>query len=201
MKKLLIGLLVILTIFCAAQNDSPAVVLQGSTNLDSPTPKITCTRLTGTGVVISPTEVITAAHVVGNDRSCRIVGSSSITLRVVNVDRWNDIAILEAQDHTFSMTHRVSCKPFVTGQTYTVSGFAHGNSFRINSLVAQADYYSVNHPTGSITLRGMSGESVQGMSGGPVEDSRGEVRGILVGHLVNDDQVTLVKELIDTSVC
>lgn len=203
MKKLIIALLAILVMLVLAPKSTPNVVLQGAqTEGDDATPLLVCPTMTGTGVVLTPTKVITAAHVLGSDRTCYIRGArDQINLRAIEVDRRNDFAVLETQGHTFRRTYRIDCGGFVPGETYYVSGYANGIIFRVNPLVAINLQVSVDRGDGNIVLQAMNGESTRGMSGGPVVDIHGNVVGILVGHLRNDTSTTLVKDLGHTSVC
>jgi S1-C subfamily serine protease len=153
-----------------------------------------CQRLLeGSGVVVSPNRVMSAAHTVaGSDSVTVSVGDEERPATVVSFDPKMDIAILdvpELQAPPLELTHEKA----PTGADAVVLGFPGGGPFtaspaRIREVVELKgpDIYrttSVNREV--YVIRGKVG---QGNSGGPLIDLQGRVLGISFGAAVDDPE-------------
>ena len=153
-----------------------------------------CQRLLeGSGVVVAPNRVMSAAHTVaGSDSVTVSVGDEERPATVVSFDPKMDIAILdvpELQAPPLELAHDKA----PTGADAVVLGFPGGGPFvaspaRIREVVELKgpDIYrnaSINREV--YVIRGKVG---QGNSGGPLIDLKGRVLGISFGAAVDDPE-------------
>jgi len=137
----------------------------------------------GSGVAITPHHVLTAQHVVKNDKSVRIKDSSGNTQDgTVMVRGWNDAADLAVVyvEEPLPDTAPLSCAPPKHDERVVVAGhpMSARNTYtrgRVVSLEIQGhEWYT-----------GVDAVAGPGNSGGPVYDMYGNVVGILVAGLVS----------------
>lgn len=133
----------------------------------------------GTGTLIGPGMVLTAAHVVSGSKVVAIWSSSHHVsegrVRYTNTDL--DIAIVDAPDVRDAPV-RVACGPVPAG-TLTTIGFPLGSQFVMQSThrIDDAEPASIGPWAQLVQL---SGPAIPGMSGGPLLDSEGALVGIVV---------------------
>jgi hypothetical protein len=156
---------------------------------------ISCAMGFGSGVVIAPNTVISAAHVFQND-TC-IIDNRSAT--IVYQDADSDVVILTTDpDRPFQRQMTVSCAPITTNETYRLIGS------RARSTVRAIDTrYDVRVAPTQITynLRGAdpSRTPEPGMSGGAVVDEQDRLVGI-ISATTADGKVGII-ELATTPMC
>jgi S1-C subfamily serine protease len=153
-----------------------------------------CQRLLeGSGVVVAPNRVMSAAHAVaGSDSVTVSVGNEERPATVVSFDPKMDIAMLDVpglQAQPLELAHEKA----PTGADAVVLGFPGGGPFvaspaRIREVVELKgpDIYrttSINREV--YVIRGKVG---QGNSGGPLIDLKGRVLGISFGAAVDDPE-------------
>lgn len=158
---------------------------------------ISCAMGFGSGVVIAPNTVISAAHVFAGD-TCIIEGRSA---SIVYQDADSDVIILTTDPaRPFQRQTTVSCAPITTDHTYRLIGS------RARSTVRAIDTrYDVRVAPTQITynLRGADPLPRQntkpGMSGGAVVNEQDELVGI-ISATTADGKVGII-ELATTPMC
>ena len=125
---------------------------------------VDCPRSLGTAVKVSDNEYVTAYHVVDTP-GCTIDGQEVVVERVY-ADK--DIATIRGPSYRGQV--EISCKGYKPGKEYMAKGFGLGT------------YMEVPWMASSHTQRGFHvfyGEAIPGMSGGPLLDKKGRIRGIV----------------------
>ena len=159
---------------------------------------IECGGFTGTGSIIGRNTVITASHVVGEEKVCLVMGSPAV---VTSNHPELDYAILTIGTTPVAERFPISCGGFVPGDTYYAIGFAGGRVFAVTKLVA-AQKSESNYANGdNFNVRFLTGQSYRGMSGGPVIDDVGNQVGTVISVSTIGVHTTQSLELKDTSVC
>lgn len=201
MKKL-ITILVLISILLGYDHRVPAEKLS-AVSTDG-IYQIVCGNMAGTGVGISSRQITTAAHVLESSTNCYARSVSLfnqveqvVQLKVTVIDRNNDYALFE----TYTPIHyrTMVCKPSDFDIIYTIVGYPSGEPIQFSKALSLDPY--INISTGATHLRPMESEIKPGMSGGPVMDQDGNIWGFLVGRLTFNEQVAVVKEYNDLSVC
>jgi serine protease Do len=130
----------------------------------------------GSAVHIGDGFFLTAAHVVdGSDRvALRGIGDA----RVMWSDTAYDVAMVHVRGHTGPAT-RVDCRPMDVGDRITLVG--HPAFLEWIQVSGQVSSDSFDRPGYWQEVRATDAFTFGGMSGGPVFDGRGRVRGIIVG--------------------
>lgn len=200
MKKFL-ALIAILTIGLLTADRPVDVELQSSNTFkyDATLHLLCGGNSNGTGTVVDAHTVYTAAHVVGKNKTCKVIsGGPDVTLAVKDIDASNDLATLYSRK-AFKETYEIDCNPIVSDETYNIAGYAYGQSLVDRDAVGVPTYY--NNKDNGQRLRGMVSDTVSGMSGGPAIDPKGRARGILIGRVNFPPNHAVVQEFHDTSVC
>jgi S1-C subfamily serine protease len=199
MKKFIWAVVMcVIILFGATGDHSPPVEKMSVAPVlidDDAIPKLICGRMTGTGVYISSTTVITASHVVASD-VCTTPNGREFTIR--SIESENDFAVLRTSPANVQ-PYRLNCDGFIAGETYEAGGYANGRSFRSVALVARNEMYEIGGEDG--TFYALNGRVEQGMSGGPIVNSSGEIVGIISAVRRDNRSITLAKEIRDTVFC
>lgn len=150
----------------------------------------------GTGIAISPSRVITAAHLIppGASRAiCAVRGELTVE---VTRDEHLDYAVLELP-HNALQARAIDCQPLQTDTPYAAVGWAHGER-----LVQRSVDYITTVPLdkGRASIAHVSAFIEPGMSGGPVFDPQGAVVGIVLSGS-EDAQFGGVRPIVETSIC
>jgi S1-C subfamily serine protease len=140
----------------------------------------------GTGFSISPSDVLTAAHVVGKQPNVLLVGSNGqkLVANVVAIDTKRDVALLRAQGAPFSSTLKLANDLPITGSQVAVIGCPVDPSL-CGTLTTGVVSFSVR-PIDGIPHVQVDAVINQGNSGGPILNLRGEVIGVAVLKLSSD---------------
>lgn len=123
----------------------------------------------GTAVKIGPNTYITAAHVV--DKGACKIGDAPVAVT------WSGSPLIDFATLTGPSSDDflpMSCKGFKAGQVYAARGYAHGGFD-----LALQPWLSTTIPWVKGGLSVFIGEAYPGMSGGPLLDRGGRVRGIV----------------------
>lgn len=138
----------------------------------------------GTAVKVGRYTYITAAHV-ADGRICTI-GGQPVAVTVSGGEH-RDFATLTGPASNVFLP--ISCKGFRFGRIYLARGYAGGGY----ALAAQP-WLATSIPWGRRTI--LLGEAYPGMSGGPLIDRKGRVRGV-----VNTRLPSMALPLSETSLC
>ena len=141
----------------------------------------------GSGVRISPNEILTARHVMGTQTTATVLvkGEGRVSARVVGYDTKRDVALLTFENKS-------------NGPAVSVAGLAEDNGYSLGrevAIVAYAPTFSqvtpiatfgrigaIWHKTpGGVRQGQVDAVATGGMSGGGVFTSRGEFLGMVVG--------------------
>jgi V8-like Glu-specific endopeptidase len=198
-KKLWIAMVLLIFLALSKDNSHTATIsLQAS--YDQGIHKLTCDKMNGTGVMVSPNFMTTAAHVVGKSRHCTItVQNKVIVFTVERIEIQNDFALLKTTQ-AFPKYRTINCDGVQSSQTYEIAGYPYGNSFAKSQAKPVDLYYNMSDgPTQH--MRAVTAETKDGMSGGPVIQSDGQVSGYLVGKVIGKINHDVIKEYRDVSLC
>lgn len=191
---------------------APAIISSALDAVDSQLPSTTslyfinlssvafvdCGDFTGTASIIGRDTLITASHVVGNAKTCSIMGSPAV---VSSNHPELDYAILTIGTTAIAERFPTSCAGFIPGRAYYAIGFAGGRVFAVTKLIAGQKRES-NYSNGdNFEVRFLTGRSYHGMSGGPVIDENGVQVGTVISVSTNGEHTTQSLELKDTSIC
>lgn len=139
---------------------------------------------TGSGFLVSPTRVVTNAHVVAGvaEPTVELRNGQVAAARVVHFDSSEDLALL-AVDPVDVEPLEVG-EPLDAGDTGFVMGHPAGGPFRADSAVVQArDVSQINNIYGSspssVEIYQLQADVRQGNSGGPLVDADGDVVGVI----------------------
>lgn len=156
-------------------------------------PEIFCAKpegggWTGTGVIISAINVISAHHVTDGAAIC----AAQQAYRLTMVRREGDFAVNSTSFPTEVQRMIVSCEGIKEGHVYLAAGYAFGGGLVVAKVVGT-------------TMRDgefvrMQGRVYPGMSGGPVVDDEGRVVAI-VNQKFNDISHANVHPLSETYLC
>jgi tetratricopeptide (TPR) repeat protein len=152
----------------------------------------------GSGFLIGPRLLITNAHVVDAGEPVLAVGPVRIPLKVISIDKTNDLAELSVTADLTSKPLPLSSEIVKPGeQIYTI-----GNPEGLEKTISQGIVSGVRQREGRNLIQITSPIS-HGSSGGPVLNSSGEVVGVAVGMLEDGQNlnfavpVACVKKLME----
>ena len=154
----------------------------------------------GTGFVVSPTKVLSMAHVVAGGETVTVdVDGSQHDARVVSFDPNADFAILDvpvlpARPLGFSIA------PAQVGTEVLMLGYPGAGPFaatpaRIRELshLEGPDIYRTTTVSRNVyQISGVGQVQMQGLSGGPVIDLNGQVLGVVLGQDVDHPDIGIV---------
>ena len=138
----------------------------------------------GSGFVAAKGRVVTNAHVVAGVKNPKVIdGDGTHNARVVYFDTKNDIAFLVADDIRVPPLG-ISTNALTAGSGVLVEGYPEGGAFAAQTAVILDRFTAIGRDIygQSITKRdiySVQAHIVQGNSGGPVINERGEVVGIV----------------------
>lgn len=198
--KKLFALIAVFLVFSMSQDVSKHEIGFLSASANDGIYRIKCGKSFGTGVMISPTAMTTAAHVVGKSSSCTAdINGSKVNFKVIRIEKTHDFALLETKKH-ISAHRTVNCGGIVNGNDYSIAGYQYGETFGVVPAKPVDLYYDIEG-SGPDNLRAMKGTTYRGMSGGPVIQNDGKVAGFLVGEMYDGTKNNAVKEYRDVSLC
>ena len=132
----------------------------------------------GTGFLVAPKTLITNAHVVEAGDPVLAVGPVRLPLKVVRVDKKNDLALLSVDANLTSRPLPLAAAELSPGEQI----FAIGSPEGLEKTISQGIVSAVRKGD-SRDLIQITSPISHGSSGGPILNSRGEVVGVAVGML------------------
>jgi S1-C subfamily serine protease len=135
----------------------------------------------GSGYQVSPTLVVTAAHVVVGAEVIRMISGRSATAGdVVGVDSIADVALVEAQSPLTGPSLRFSRQPPHVGDPIGAIGFPEGDPLSFNEgTISGLDRKAVIDGIPRHSMIEMDATTTHGSSGGPVIKADGSVVGLV----------------------
>ncbi|MBV9461517.1 MAG: trypsin-like peptidase domain-containing protein [Bradyrhizobium sp.] len=142
---------------------------------------------TGTGYVISANgHIITNHHVidgcVGGIKG-NLTGDAAATLRVVNSDATNDLALLQGPAETFKAFVKIRDRTIHSGDAVVAIGFPYHGLLTSDFTVTTGIVSSLSGILNDTRHLQISAAVQPGNSGGPLLDTSGEIVGMVVGKL------------------
>jgi S1-C subfamily serine protease len=160
----------------AAKSDSPANPKSARTGSQ-----------TGTGFVISASgHIITNHHVIDGcvgDVKGNLTGDAAATLRVVNSDSANDLALLQGPAESFKAFARIRDRTIHSGDSVVAIGFPYHGLLTSDFTVTTGIVSSLSGMLNDTRHLQISAAVQPGNSGGPLLDTSGEIVGMVVGKL------------------
>jgi|GEM_PF-5116422 len=146
----------------------------------------------GSGFFISPTAVLTSAHVLAGCRSVTVENRNLISYATIREkDRSRDAAILSTEQPSPSF---VSLSPGPGQGALQIVGYPAARPGR----GGPARYGATSQPNSSSRVTILSAARVPaGMSGAPVVDSRGQAVAVLTGRLNSGGQDTIASPIVN----
>lgn len=164
--------------------------------------KIRCTGGHGSGFVTGTDTLVTAYHVVANQKRC-VDDETGEILTIVTYDANLDIAVLRFATTRHSQWLKINCRGYETGHTYYSFGFAGvGDSDLMMTRIRALEGFADSDARVAIFhhMRELTGVIIPGMSGGPIIDDTGQVVGM--NNLTsNAYRNGLSREMKDTYFC
>lgn len=135
---------------------------------------------TSTGALISHCMVLTCHHCIDNHRtadSMTIVfkDGREVKATYVNDDTEHDVGLLRLEKPVLIMPAKIASEPAKKGDTITIQGFPKGKEY------AETQGRVVNFTVNKYPSFIINDNSIQGMSGGPALNEKGEIVGVLFG--------------------
>jgi S1-C subfamily serine protease len=160
----------------AAKADAPANPKSGRTGSQ-----------TGTGFVISASgHIVTNHHVVNGcvgDIKGNLTGEAGATLRLVNSDQANDLALLHGPADTFKRFAKIRDRSIRSGDSVTAIGFPFHGLLTSDFTVTTGIVSSLSGVRNDSRFLQISAAVQPGNSGGPLLDSSGEIVGMVAAKL------------------
>ena len=142
---------------------------------------------TGTGFVISASgHIVTNHHVIHGcigDIKGNLTGEAPSTLRVVNSDRANDLALLQGPTASFKSYARIRDRAMHSGDSIVAIGFPYRGLLSSDFTVTTGIVSSLSGLYNDTRLLQISAAVQPGNSGGPLFDMSGDVVGVVSAKL------------------
>jgi len=142
---------------------------------------------TGTGYVISANgHIITNHHVIDgctSDIKGNLTGDAAATLRVVNSDAANDLALLQGPAESFKTFVKIRDRTIHSGDSVVAIGFPYHGLLSSDFTVTTGIVSSLSGILNDTRHLQISAAVQPGNSGGPLLDTSGEIVGMVVGKL------------------
>ena len=142
---------------------------------------------TGTGFVISASgHIITNHHVIDGcvgDIKGNLTGDAAATLRVVNSDSANDLALLQGPAESFKAFAKIRDRTIHSGDSVVAIGFPYHGLLSSDFTVTTGIVSSLSGMLNDTRHLQISAAVQPGNSGGPLLDTSGEIVGMVVGKL------------------
>jgi len=142
---------------------------------------------TGTGFVISANgHIITNHHVIDGcvgDIKGNLTGEAASTLRVVNSDSANDLALLQGPADQFKTFVRIRDRAIHSGDSVVAIGFPYHGLLSSDFTVTTGIVSSLSGMLNDTRHLQISAAVQPGNSGGPLLDTSGEIVGMVAGKL------------------
>ncbi len=143
--------------------------------------------MAGSGFVVDSSHVLTASHVVGGARqvSLRLTGAKPVLADVVGIDAATDTALVRTSTVLGRGLALAAADATTSGTPVAVLGYPLGDAELLSSLtmitsVSEAAVVNDHSATGLVVV---DATLPVGMSGGPVVDAAGRVRGMAVASI------------------
>ena len=142
---------------------------------------------TCTGFVISANgHIVTNHHVIHNcigDIKGNLTGEAPTTLRVVNSDAANDLALLQGPAASFKTFARIRDRAMHSGDSIVAIGFPYRGLLSSDFTVTTGIVSSLSGLYNDTRYLQISAAVQPGNSGGPLLDSSGDIVGVVTGKL------------------
>jgi S1-C subfamily serine protease len=142
---------------------------------------------TGTGFVISAGgHIVTNHHVIDgcvSEIKGNLTGEAAATLRVVNSDAANDLALLQGPAESFKTFARIRDRTIHSGDSVIAIGFPYHGLLSSDFTVTTGIVSSLSGMLNDTRQLQISAAVQPGNSGGPLLDTSGEIVGVVVGKL------------------
>lgn len=163
---------------------------------------IRCQRGEGTAFRIG-SNVVTVSHV-WKARKCKVGGAAN--LKAISVNPATDFALLESPEES-TTTLEISCEPLRKGETYNAIGYLSGKLTVIPAQITGQvitpeefpDFGQIGYGTNVFVGQG-GRQFTNGLSGGPVLNSKGQVVAIVIGYDENG-KGSFARAVINTPLC
>jgi S1-C subfamily serine protease len=160
----------------AAKADAPANPKSGRTGSQS-----------GTGFVISASgHIVTNHHVIHGcvgDIKGNLTGEAGATLRVVNSDQSNDLALLQGPAASFKAYAKIRDRAIHSGDSVVAIGFPYHGLLTSDFTVTTGIVSSLSGMLNDTRFLQISAAVQPGNSGGPLLDTSGDIVGMVAGKL------------------
>jgi len=142
---------------------------------------------TGTGFVISASgHIVTNHHVIDGcigDIKGNLIGESPATLRVVNSDKANDLALLQGPTTSFKSFARIRDRAMHSGDSIVAIGFPYRGLLSSDFTVTTGIVSSLSGLYNDTRFLQISAAVQPGNSGGPLFDTSGDIVGVVSAKL------------------
>ncbi len=132
----------------------------------------------GSGFLVAPHVLVTNAHVAEAGNPVLAVGPVRIPLKIINLDKSNDLATLSFVADITSKPLPLATDPIMPGEEV----FAIGNPEGLEKTISQGIVSGTRTNDGRELIQ-ITAPISHGSSGGPVFNAKGEVIGVAVGML------------------
>ena len=142
---------------------------------------------TGTGFVISANgHIITNHHVIdgcAGDIKGNLTGEAASTLRIVNSDQANDLALLQGPADSFKVHAKIRDRAIHSGDSVVAIGFPYHGLLTSDFTVTTGIVSSLSGMLNDTRFLQISAAVQPGNSGGPLLDTSGDIVGMVAAKL------------------